>query len=1257
VNKVEKSLNKTDSVKANVSLDDKYLLDKGRAYLSGIEALVRLPILQHQRDQQQGLNTACFISGYRGSPLGALDQSLWKAKPFLDKHNIHFQPGVNEDLGMTSVWGSQQVNIFPGAKYDGVYGMWYGKGPGLDRSMDVLKHANAFGTSKHGGVLAVVGDDHACKSSTLPHQSDHMFIGATCPVLNPAGVQEVLDLGVYGWELSRYSGCWVGMKVITENCDAAISAEIDPGRVKILMPEDYVLPEGGVHARWPDTPLEQEERLQRHKIYAALAFARANHLNRITLDSPKARLGIVTTGKSYLDTLQALDDLGIDENLAAEIGLRLFKVGMSWPLEPVMTHQFADGLEEILVIEEKRSVIEDQLTSHLYNWPVDKRPRVVGEYDEDRDLLVTNLGELTPALIARVIAARIGKFFNSESIEKRLAFLEAKEQSLASQTALIERNPWYCSGCPHNSSTVVPEGSMGMAGIGCHYMVQWMNRNTYTFTQMGGEGATWIGQAPFTETKHVFQNLGDGTYFHSGLLAIRAAIASGVNITYKILYNDAVAMTGGQPIDGELSVEQMIHQLRGEGAKRIAVVSDDPDQFESSGLNIRGPHSLSGLSIHHRDELDTVQKELREIGGTSVLVYVQTCAAEKRRRRKKGTLVDPAKRVLINEQVCEGCGDCSFKSNCLSVIPKETELGRKRAIDQSSCNKDYSCVNGFCPSFVTIHGGQLRKQAVSGGLKNGQDKWPELPIPNLPEIQEPYNILVAGIGGTGVLTIGSVLGMAAHIAQKGTSVLTQTGLAQKFGSVTSHVRIAKQQSDIHGVRIPAGDAHLLLGADLVVSSGHESLAKVNNAFSSAVINNHESPTAEFTHNPDAVFPKKEMEQAITNETGADRTWFLDAIELGRALLGDAISANMLLMGYAWQLGLIPLPVNAIHQAIDLNGVAVDMNLSAFEWGRRFAIDSSRVMDEAGLSNKRVSNDPETGQEEHLESLESIVDFRYQLLTEYQNVDYANSYRDLVDRVYQKEVHLRAQKHNIKEGQKESLKEGQKEELKEKNFQPYLSLAVAKNYFKLMAIKDEYEVARLYTNGKFEQQLQQQFEGEFQLKFHLAPPILAKRDPLTGHQKKREFGPWVLPLFRQLSKFKFLRGTTFDLFGYTAERKMERQLLMEYENTIDDVLEGLAENNYNIAVEVLSLPEKIRGFGHVKERNRVQAKREEEQLMAEFRMAAMHASEGHDAKSNVLTKSNNLNSGSKRIDTKTGTEKISAVNIDDEKVLTDQEMES
>lgn len=1147
-----------------ISLDDKYLLDKGRAYLSGIEALVRLPILQHQRDQERGLNTACFISGYRGSPLGSLDQSLWKAKPFLDKHNIYFQPGINEDLGMTAVWGSQQVNIFPGAKYDGVYGMWYGKGPGLDRSLDVLKHANAFGTSKYGGVLAVVGDDHASKSSTLPHQSDHMFIGATCPVLNPAGVQEVLDLGVYGWELSRYCGCWVGMKVITENCDAAISAEIDPGRVNIILPEDFVLPEGGVHARWPDTPLEQEKRLQRDKIYAALAFARANNLNRITLDSPNARLGIITTGKSYLDTLQALDDLGIDESLAAEIGLRLYKVGMSWPLEPVVTHQFAEGLEEILVIEEKRSVIEDQLTSQLYNWPVEKRPRVVGEYDEHRELLVTNLGELTPALIARIIASRIGKFFISEPIEKRLAFLEAKEQSLASKMPLIERNPWYCSGCPHNTSTVVPEGSMAMAGIGCHYMVQWMDRSTYTFTQMGGEGATWIGQAPFTETQHVFQNLGDGTYFHSGLLAIRAAIAAGVNITYKILYNDAVAMTGGQPVDGDLSVEKMVYQLRGEGIKRIAVVSDNPDQF-SHDFSTAFIKEFKGLSIHHRDQLEAVQLELREILGTSVLIYVQTCAAEKRRRRKKGVMEDPAKRVFINELVCEGCGDCGVQSNCLSVIPKDTVLGRKRMIDQSACNKDYSCVKGFCPSFVTVHGGQLKKNTAMAD----EDDWPELPLPTLPTIDVPYNIMVAGIGGTGVLTVGSVLGMAAHIAEKGTSVLTQTGLAQKFGSVTSHVRIANHQSDIHGVRIPAGDAHLLLGADLVVSTSNEALAKVNKEFSSAVINSHESPTAEFTHNPDAEFPASAMMQVIRDETGADRTWFIDSTQLGTALLGDAISANMLLLGYAWQQGMIPLPLEAIEQAIAINNVSIEMNLKAIQWGRRFACDPARVKVLAGMEKSSPSP----------QSLSDLINYRYDFLTSYQHLAYADRYKTRVEQVRQVERGLFPDHDDT---------------------QMLLTTEVAKNYFKLLAIKDEYEVARLYTNGEFEQHLNNQFEGNFRLKFHLAPPLLAKRDAVTGHLQKREFGGWVLPLFRQLAKLKFLRGSMFDVFGFSSERKMEQQLLVEYEQTLADVLEGINEHNYQTAIEIASLPEKIRGFGHVKEHNRKIAKEREVQLMAAFK---------------------------------------------------------
>ncbi len=1142
-----------------VSLDDKYSLDKGKAFMTGIEALVRLPILQHQRDLERGLNTACFISGYRGSPIGGLDQALWKAKQFTAAHNIHFLPGVNEDLAMTSVWGSQQVGLFPGAKYDGVFGLWYGKGPGLDRSMDVLKHANAFGTSPYGGVLAVVGDDHACKSSTLPHQSDHMFVGATSPVLNPAGVQEVLDLGIFGWELSRYSGCWVGLKAITENMDAAISAKIDSTRVDVVIPDDYELPEDGVHTRWPDTPMAQEERLQRHKIYAARAFARANNLNRIEFDSDSARLGIVTTGKSYLDTLQALENLGIDEQLAAQIGIRLYKVGMSWPLEPVMTHRFAEGLEEILVVEEKRSVIEDQLTGQLYNWPVDRRPRVVGEYDEDRNLLVTNLGELTPSMIARVIAARIARFFDSESIRQRLAFLEAKEAALARPRNRAERKPWFCSGCPHNTSTRVPEGSKAFGGIGCHYMATWMDRGTETFTQMGGEGATWLGQAPFTETRHVFQNLGDGTYFHSGILAIRAAVAAKVNITYKILYNDAVAMTGGQPFDGSLSVAQIVEQLRAEGVRRIAVVSDQPQDYRNSAFS-----NYDGISISHRDQLESIQCELRDTDGCSALIYAQTCAAEKRRRRKKGILADPPKRIFINDAICEGCGDCGVQSNCLSIIPKQTELGRKRAIDQSACNKDFSCVKGFCPSFVSVHGGQLRKPRALAQSKT----WTEPAEPQRLSIDGPFNILITGIGGTGILTVGSILGMAAHIQHKGTSVLNQTGLAQKFGAVTGHVRIAERQRDIHSVRIPAGEAHLLIGADLVVSAADDALAKLNREHSHAVINSHLSATAEFTQDPDAVFPINDMERAIAGELESEHSHFVRATTLATRLLGDAIYANFFLLGAAYQRGLIPLAADSIMQAVALNGVAIEQNQQAFLWGRRYVVDAAAVLEEAGLANEYKPAEPD-------ETLQQIIDYRAAHLADYQDQAYAERYLDRVERVRQFEQNLAG----------ESLTDSLP-----------LTQAVARSYFSLLAYKDEYEVARLYSNGEFEKALATQFEGSYKLRFHLAPPLLAKRDAHSGKPIKREFGAWVLPLFRLITRFKSLRGSKLDLFGYSAERKQERALIDNYERDIDLLLTGSGPESYDHAIAIAEIPQQIRGFGHVKQKSIAEALKHREQLM-------------------------------------------------------------
>ncbi|MBE9539727.1 MAG: indolepyruvate ferredoxin oxidoreductase family protein [Proteobacteria bacterium] len=1141
-----------------VSLDDKYALDTTRAYMTGIEALVRLPMLQHQRDQQRGLNTAAFISGYRGSPLGTVDQAMWRAKPWLKKHNVFFQPGVNEDLAATSVWGSQQTNLFEGAKYDGVFGMWYGKGPGVDRSMDVIKHANAFGTSKYGGVLAVAGDDHACKSSTLPHQSEHMFIGASVPVLCPSNVQEVLDLGIYGWELSRYSGCWVAMKAITENMDSAISADIDANRIQIVLPEDFQMPEGGVHGRWPDKSLEQELRLNKYKIYAARAFARANKLNRIVIDSSNPRFGIATSGKSYLDVMQALDDMGITEAIAAEIGLRVYKIGMSWPLEPDTTHEFADGLEEILVVEEKRSIIEDQLMGQLYNYPVKARPRVFGEFDENGADLLPNVSELTPAMIALVIAQRIGRFYNSETMSQRVKWIEEKEASLAIPRESIERVPHFCSGCPHNTSTKVPEGSRAMGGIGCHYMATWMpDRETYTFSQMGGEGAAWIGQSQFTETKHVFQNLGDGTYFHSGVLAIRAAVASGVNITYKILYNDAVAMTGGQPIDGHLSVEDLISQVSAERVRRIALVSDNPD-------NWRGQfHSVSGYTLHHRDELDVLQKELREYQGTSVIVYEQTCAAEKRRRRKKGLLEDPAKRLFINDVVCEGCGDCSLKSNCLSVLPKETELGRKRKIDQSACNKDYSCAKGFCPSFVTVVGGSLRKPSVA--MNDTAIVFDPLPEPTLPSVQRPWNIVVTGVGGTGVLTITALVAMAAHIEGKGCATLNQTGLAQKFGAVVSHVRVSAAQDDIMAVRIPAGEADLLLGCDMVVTSTYDSLGKVAQGRTHTVVNEQEVPTSAFILDPDAKFPTAAMKEKIIAEVGEAGCHFINSTAIATKLLGDSIAGNLFLLGFAWQRGLVPVSSDALEQAIELNGVAIEFNKQAFLWGRRCADQPEKVMQLVDLGSSEVKSPP---------TLEEIITDRVERLTAFQNKRYARLYKKRMDKLCARDP--RAKEQNS------------------------ISMAAARNLFKLMAYKDEYEVARLYTDGNFLRKIEAQFEGDYELRFNMAPPLFSKRDPGTGHLLKSEFGPWMMKSFKFLARLKFLRGTALDVFGYSAERKQERADIAEYEALLNSVFDGLTDDNYQLAGELAELASKLRGYGHVKDRNREKLALQQDTLLSRFR---------------------------------------------------------
>lgn len=1204
-------------VDADYTLEHKYTRADGRIYLSGVQALVRLPLMQRLRDDAAGLATAGFISGYRGSPLGGFDLELWRARKHLDAARVTFTPGLNEDLAATMVWGTQQTNLFPGAKVQGVYGMWYGKGPGVDRSGDVFKHGNAAGTSPYGGVLALAADDHACRSSTLPHGSEEEFVSAMMPILNPAGVQDILDMGLLGWAMSRYTGRWVGFKTIAETVESSASVDVDPFARSIVLPEDFALPPGGLSIRWPDPPVDQEMRLHRYAIAAAQAFARANHIDKLVLDSPHARLGIVTTGKSYLDVLQALEYLGLDAQACAQIGIRVYKVGMTWPLEPVGISAFARGLDDIVVVEEKKAFIERQMKELFYNWPASAgaRPSIVGKYDEQGEWILPSTGELTPATIAAVIGKRIQRFAlpssaMTESIEQRLRWMDSKEAEMALPRALFPRVPHYCSGCPHNTSTAVPEGSRALGGIGCHYMVTWMNRSTDTFTHMGGEGVTWSGQAPFTETPHVFQNLGDGTYFHSGSLAIRQSVASGVNITYKILYNDAVAMTGGQPVDGTLTVPDIAQQLRAEGIHTIAVVSDDIGKWTR-----RRERFPSEVTFHDRSELDAVQQQLRTIKGVSILIYDQTCATEKRRRRKRGKLVDPPKRVMINSLVCEGCGDCGEKSFCVSVLPKETEFGRKRQIDQSNCNKDYSCVSGFCPSFVTVHGGAPRK----GKQRDASALLGNLPAPpQRTTLQQPWNILITGVGGTGVVTIGALLGMAGHLEGKGATVLDQTGLAQKGGAVTTHIRIARRPADIHAVRIAAGEADLVLGCDMVVVNDYWALSKVRDGRTQVVLNTYEAMPGNFTTQPDLQFPAAEIIAGVRTALGGQEPLLLDATQLATALLGDAIASNLFVLGYAWQHGLVPLSHAALMRAIELNGAAVAMNQQAFAWGRLAAIDLPAVQQAAGLrkGGERAHAQGDTpparasgSWEEHdlggqtaphalaqsdgntlhgdvdapthplddeqlAQSLDEAIARRVAFLTDYQDAAYAQRYRSLVERV---------RTHEAQHAPGSSA----------------LSEAVARYFFKLMAYKDEYEVARLYTRGDFQRRLQQQFDGDYTLRFHLAPPLLARKDA-HGHAIKREYGPWIFTAFKLLARLKFLRGGKLDVFGYSAERRGERQLIADYVATVDTLLQRLDADNVGLAAQIASIPEHIRGYGHIKHAHLEEAKAREAALLVQWR---------------------------------------------------------
>ena len=1117
-------------------LDECYRLEPRPLFLTGLQALVRLLLTQRYRDARAGLNSAGFVSGYRGSPLGGLDRELLRAQPFLGPANIRFEPGLNEDLAATSIWGSQQANLFPGARYDGVFALWYGKGPGVDRSGDAFKHGNSAGTSAHGGVLVAAGDDHTCKSSSLPQQSEYSFIDAMMPVLNPADVQELLELGLYGFALSRFSGCWVALKVIQETADATQTVALDPDQLQIVRPE-FEMPPGGLNIRWPDPPNDQEFRLQRYKLDAAVAFAKANRMNHVVVDATVPRLGIVTTGKAHLDVLQALEDLGIDRARASEIGIKIFKVALSWPLEPEGIRRFAEGVDELLVVEEKRGVVESQIKEQLYNWQAKLRPLIIGKRDEHGRWQLPSTGELTPALIARVLAKRLKRFYSSRDVDERVRFLEEQETELRVLGTGAERLPHFCSGCPHNTSTRVPEGSRAVAGIGCHYMAAWMDRNTVTFTQMGGEGATWIGQAPFTETPHVFQNLGDGTYAHSGILAIRAAVVANVNITYKILFNDAVAMTGGQAVEGNLTVQRVARQLIAEGVDPVVVVTDHPEKYKHAAP------LPAGVPVEHRRKLDSVQRRLRERKGVSALIYDQTCAAELHRKRKRGLVAAPRERVFINELVCEGCGDCNTQSNCLSVMALETEFGRKRRINQSSCNQDFSCLEGFCPSFVTLQ-------------RSTRDPVTPLAAATLPELAEPepasigsvYNILIAGVGGTGVVTASGLIGLAAHLEGKVVLQLDQTGLAQKFGAVLSHVRIAKDREHVHGMRIPAGQVDLLFGADLVVAGGPESLAMLSPERSSVVVNTHEEMPPSFIYDADYDLPAQKLLAALGSRSRAERVSTLDATRLASALLGDSIAANVFMLGFAFQRGALPLSSASLYRALELFGVNVEKNKQTFDWGRFTAEEPNRVEQLAGNVD-RVT--------ERSQSLHEILASREPYLQAYQDSEYARKYRARVDRVAEAEQCVRPGSEVLTE-------------------------AVARNYFKLLAYKDEYEVARLYTQTDFIARLRRNFGSDAKLNFHLSPPLLARLDPDTGRPKKYRFGPWILVLFRLLVRLKGLRGTRWDLFGYGRERRMERRLIADYEAFLDELVAGLDAERFDLAVELAELPKSVRGFGPIKE---------------------------------------------------------------------------
>ena len=1120
----------------NITLDDKYLAESGAVFISGAQALARLPLMQGRLDEAAGLNTAGFISGYRGSPLGHLDMTLWRANEQLAANNIVFQPGVNEDLAATAVSGTQQLGLLPEPAYDGVFAMWYGKGPGVDRSMDALKHGNYAGSHPKGGVLLVYGDDHPGKSSTVSHQSEPALAAQLIPSLYPASVREFLRFGLLGWALSRFSGAWVGLKTVNETIEQTATCRVALEDFEVNLPimdgDVDVHNRGSLASRLENEHIAYEDRLARVQ-----AFVRVNALDETIVDPGPRRFGIVSSGKSCMDVLQALELLGIDGAGAERYGVAVYKVGCIWPLEPLNASRFARGLAEMCVVEEKKPFLEQQLASLLINEP--DRPVLSGKYAPDGSRQFSSTDPLLPQEIAFVIASRLEALgLADDELRRRTAQLQARPAS--SPAPGVARAPFFCSGCPHNRSTRIPDGSRAMVGTGCATMEVFFRPDRIVPAQMGGEGANWLGLAPFTHTPHIFQNLGDGTYFHSGLMSIRAAVAAKANITFKILYNDAVAMTGGQPVDGPLSPFDIAAQVLGEHVERCVIVAEDPSLY-------RGSAKLPpGVDVFHRDALDRVQRELREIEGCTVLIYEQTCAAEKRRRRKRGLMPDPAKRLFIYDPVCEGCGDCSAQSNCVSIQPLETPFGLKRRIDQFSCNKDYSCNHGFCPSFVTVLGGRPRK---GGSMLAGDRVIVDLPVPPLADSGDrSYNVMIAGIGGTGVVTIGAVLGMAAHLERRSCSVFDMTGLAQKNGAVCSHLKVAADDARISTSAISAGRADLILGYDLIAATGDESFRTADRERTRLVGDSRITPLPTFQVDQDALVDCDAVLAHVREHLADDGIHLIDARGLAGRLCGDSIMSNFLMLGYAAQLGLLPVSVAAIKRAIELNAIAVEQNCEAFDVGRLAAHDPA-VLD-------KLDDRGEGAGEDVPRTVEEIVASRSAHLARYQDAGYAERYREAVQAIGDAERRLAPGLRGLTE-------------------------AVAENYAVLLAYKDEYEVARLYSSRDFLSRIESEFEGEFTLRFNLSPPLLSRTDPLTGRPAKREFGQWMLPLFRILARLRGLRGTVVDIFGYTAERRLERQLIADYESWMTEIIENLTPDGHAVACELLRLPETIRGFGPVK----------------------------------------------------------------------------